>query len=464
MNSQSHSARAEQANSISARTKSRPAQQEGQFRQPDYLDLRGICTLAEPACDDFCVRVEAEQVWNQKCPRCGCDSKEVRPNGTRRQTVLDEPRGLKSVRIQLRRRSYKCRACGKTGLLPLDCLVERRGITRRRLDYLENESLLRPFRELAQEVGISARTVRDIFRERVTACESAFEVTAPRVLGIDGVYIEREERAILTDIERGEIINIWGTVKEELLTPTLERLHGREKVEVVVMDMAKGLRGAVKAALPDAIIVIDRYHIQRMANEAMDKVRNRLRRREGHKNQHTMCKSFLLRKHPHQLKEKEKAELEWWFSFKPELAAAYDLKERFFAIWHTYSKSDAQESYRQWRLSVPPEQKKDFQKLITAMTNWGEYIFNYFDHRYTNAFTESTNRRVKDVQREARSGSFETVKAKVIYGTIVRRRMKEARERQAKPKRSRSGKAGGILRPERPLLPARQISIQMSLF
>lgn len=453
-----HSPRPKQADTTSTQ------QQETGTRQPDYLNLHGVRTLTEPECRDFCISVEAEQVWNQKCPKCGCDSKEVRPNGTRQQTVLDEPRGLKSVRIQLRRRSYKCRACGTAGLLPLDCLVERRGITRRLLDYLENESLLRPFRELAQEVGISARTVREIFRERVADCESAAEITVPRVMGIDGVYIERKERAILTDIERGAVIDIWRTVKSEELAPALRLLPGRDRVEVVVMDMAQGLKSAVKEALPNAAIVIDRYHIQRMANEAVDRVRNRLRPRGRRKNQATMCKSSLLRKHTHQLTKDEKAEVERWFDFKPELRAAHNLKERFFAIWHTHSKSAAQESYCRWRLSIPPELEKDFKKLTTAMTSWGEYIFNFFDYRYTNAFTESTNRRVKDIQREARRGRFETVRAKAIYGAKVRRQMKEARERQPKPKRSRSGKAGGVLAPGELLLPARQTSIQMSLF
>jgi transposase len=231
------------------------------------------------------------------------------------------------------------------------------------------------------------------------------------------------------------------------------------------MDMAASLKKAVKKALPDAVIVIDRYHIQRMANQALNKVRNRLRREVQRKsNERTMCKSSLLRKHPNKLKEGERAELEMWFSVKPELRAAYELKEQFFAIWHTHSKAAAQESYRQWLLCIPPELRKDFGKILTEMKKWGKYVFNYFDYRYTNAFTESTNRRVKDIQREARSGSFETVRAKVIYGTIVRQQMKAARERQAKPKRSRSGKAGGVLVPETLLPLMRQTSIQMSLF
>lgn len=463
MNSLSHAhvIGEKQANSTSA-----PEQQEAYTWQHDYLDLPEVRTLSEPHCEDFCIRIDAEQVWYEgKCPDSECNSTGLRPNGTRWQNIIDEPRGLNSVKIRLKRRSFKCR-CGRAGLLPLACLVERRGMTRRLLSYLENQSLQRrSFRELAQETGRSDRTVREIFWGRVSQSEGARKasVTAPRVLGIDGVYIERKERPILTDIKEQTIIDIWKTVKTAPLASKLKKLRGRKKVEVVVMDMAKPLKAAVEIALPNAVIVIDRYHIQRMANEAMDKVRNRLRQRGRHRDEPTMCKSSLLRKHPHQLKRNENEDLKWWFDEKPELLAAYELKEKFFAIWHTHSKAVAQESYRQWRLSVPRELKKDFAKLINAMKNWGEHIFNYFDHRFTNAFTESTNRLVKDVQREARHGSFDTIRAKVIYGTIARRQMRAARARQAKPKRSRSGQAGGVLVPEMPLPLTRQPAFQMHL-
>jgi transposase len=367
MNPQSHIPHAKRENSTSAGTQESLSQQDMHKWQLDYLNLQGIHTLAEPSCNDYCIRVEAEQSWSQKCPNCGCESKDVRPNGTRQQVILDEPRGLRSVRIQLRRRSYKCKVCGKAGLLPLDCLVEKRGITRRLLDYLENESLLRPFNVLAQEVGLSTRTVREIFKARVAVCDYTTVVTAPRVLGIDGVYIKRKECAILTDIEQGMIIDIWGSVTAATLTPALRQLPGWEKIEVVAMDMSKSLKSSINQAIPHAVIVIDRYHIQRMANEALDKVRKRLRPFVRRKNQFTMCKSSLLRKHAYQLKVAEKIELERWFSFMPELRAAYELKERFFAIWHTSCRATAQENYRQWLLSIPLELSKDFKKVITAM-------------------------------------------------------------------------------------------------
>jgi transposase len=337
------------------------------------------------------------------------------------------------VRIDLRRRSFSCRACGTSKLVPLDCLAEGRRMTRRLELYLQRRSLLRPFSEVAQETGVSSKTIREVFREHVKALEGEREekCPTPRVLGLDGVYINSKERAILTDPERGLVINIVPTVQAELLGNVLRDMPGCEKVEVVTIDMSAGLRSAVSRAFPHAAIVIDRYHIQRMANEAVDNVRRRLRKEiKRTRGGVQMCHRKLLRKHRGQLTLVERSQMEQYFKLLPELQLAYETKENFFAIWRAGSSIEAKARYEEWRKACPQEIRYDYKTLFTAMENWGKYIFNYFDHPHTNAFTEASNRRIKDIQREGRGGSFETVRYKAIFGTLLRQELKAAKEQE----------------------------------
>jgi len=83
-----------------------------------------------------------------------------------------------------------------------------------------------------------------------------------------------------------------------------------------------------------------------------------------------------------------------YFALFPELQLAYETKESFFAIWRATGSVAAKARYAEWRVACPPEVVADFKPLHTAMQNWGEYIFNYFDHPHTNAFTEASNRRI----------------------------------------------------------------------
>ena len=53
----------------------------------------------------------------------------------------------------------------------------------------------------------------------------------------------------------------------------------RHQVEIVSMDMWKPYRRAVQAVLPQARTVVDKFHVVRMANEALEKVRKGLRKK-----------------------------------------------------------------------------------------------------------------------------------------------------------------------------------------
>lgn len=49
------------------------------------------------------------------------------------------------------------------------------------------------------------------------------------------------------------------------------------------------------------------------------------------------------------------------------------------------------------------------------MDNWGPWIFTYFDHRITNAFSESINNLIRLLSRLGRGYSFEALRAKILY-------------------------------------------------
>jgi hypothetical protein len=50
------------------------------------------------------------------------------------------------------------------------------------------------------------------------------------------------------------------------------------------------------------------------------------------------------------------------------------------------------------------------------MSNWRPEIFAYFDHKATNAYTESLNGLVKHTNRMGRGYSFEVIRARILFG------------------------------------------------
>lgn len=105
-------------------------------------------------------------------------------------------------------------------------------------------------------------------------------------------------------------------------------------------------------------------------------------------------------------------------------AAAYDLKERLYAVYDVETKEEAWAEYLNWEASIPDELAKPFKPVKTAFQNWREYILNYFDdNRVTNAFTESFNSKVRRVYRDGRGYTFERLRAKVLYTDRLQKRV-----------------------------------------
>jgi transposase len=433
----------------------------------DYCGLAGLRTLQEPEMTEDRILIKTEQLARLLlCPRCGGALKR---NGTRRQVVRDEPRGVRGVWIEVRRQGYRCTRedCQKPVLQPLYGVDGKRRMTTRLVRYTQVNALLDKFTMVALRTGLSVRTVSEIFQEYVNTLDQTFQFKTPRVLGLDGVHIERAdtrqaeetlaeeaeeekrdrlsrlERGIITDIEAGQVIDVRKNCSKKEMIQAIRKIPDYQQVEVAVIDMSHPLRNAVEEALPEAVIVIDRFHVQRYANDSMDNVRKRLRKGVDERpGESFMCDKDLLRKHWNKLTREEQENLKSWFRYMPELGMAYEMKEAYFEIWNSPSSAIARKRYQDWRdrlVGMNSEFENDFQPLLSVMGNyWGKYIFNYFDHRYTNAFTEQANRQLRDILTASRSCGFKTYRAKIVYGTMVRKQMEQQREMWAKARKKRS--------------------------
>jgi len=417
----------------------------------DYLNLSGLRVISQPEENEFSLWIKAEQFPKlESCPVCGSDYEQFTRNGTRPRIVRDVPRGLQSVYVEILRQSYYCAQCQKLFRHPLSSVSDSRRMTTRLVSHIEKLSLLRPAREVSLLTGASTGTIREIMTRYRQHLDKTVRFETPRVLGIDGVFARvkdetgksrKRECAMFTDIEAGLRIDLRPGITIKEVSKRLRAFLHSKRIKIVVIDMSPALLAAIREALPDAIIVVDLFHIQSKINEGLDKVRIRLRKGAARrKGQLTMCRKELLRKRRDQLKPNEEKELKLWFELKPELGLAYEVVEGCLKIWHSSSSKTAQERYQSWLKQFPPELRKDFHELLSAFKNWGEYIFNYFDHRYTNAFTESSNRIVKDILRETRGCDFETLRGKVIYGTWIKKQMEEARLEEMKRKKRKPKK------------------------
>ncbi len=351
------------------------------------------------------------------CPYC--ESTELLKHGTDAQIIRDVPSHGKRVAIHVDRQRFRCMNpdCKKTCFEPLPDVDENRFMTKRLITYLQRRSMNRTFVSLAEESGIHERSVRRIFHAYAQELEQATHFATPRIMGMDELHVIHQARGIITNIEAGTVVEFLADRKKQTIIRYLSNLDQREKIEVVCIDMWQPYREAVLQILPQATIVIDKFHAVKMANQALEAVRKAVRAQLSEKQRRTLMHDrFLLLRRRSELQPKDVLILETWTKNFPTLGKAYEMKESFYEIWDAQSKDEAFDRLFTWQDRITPELSDAFIQVALTMEEWGDEIFAYFDRRVTNAYTESLNGLTRVANRLGRGYSFEVLRARLLYG------------------------------------------------
>lgn len=348
------------------------------------------------------------------CPHCGRG--EIVGFGRREQLVRDLPMHGKRVGVYVDTRRYRCHQCSRTFYERLPAVDERRMMTTRLVEWVGRQSVKRPFAHLAEEVGLAENTVKNVFRDYINELERTVRFEVPRWMGIDEIHIIKKPRCIISNIEHNTAVEVLADRTKRTVMTYFQNLKGREKVSYVAMDMWTPYRESVQALMPQATIVIDKFHVVRMANEALENIRKAQRAElSARQRRGLMHDRFVLLKRRHDLTDEEYLKLSGWTANFPILGAAYDAKEAFYGIWDMGTRPEAERAYEIWKSGLTGDVSEAFHPLVRAVDNWRPHIFAYFDHRVTNAYTESLNNLIRVMNRLGRGYSFEALRAKILF-------------------------------------------------
>lgn len=390
------------------------------MRQFDLLNLDTLQTsnLIDQG-DHYIIEVDGQGIPGC-CPHCQTGA--PYRHGSQQQHYIDIPMHGKPVLLRVDRARFRCKGCSKTFFSNLPDIDPKRKASTRFVKYIEQECMTKTFALLARETGIDEKTIKNIFEDYVGRLEKEVKFETPEFLGIDELKIIGEYRCMITNVNELAVFDLLPNRRKTDLMTYFKSMPDKHKVKVVTMDMWRTYKDVVNAQLPGRDIVVDRWHVVRMANEALESVRKRIRK-ELNTRQRLKLKGdrFILLEREHNLLPEQREKMLCWFELHPELELAYRAKESFHEIYTCDSKTEAQEFARAWVRSIPSEIEFAFDASRTALTNWWDEVFNFYDHQVTNAYTESTNRLAKDVNRMGRGYSFEVMRARLIYEKQARK-------------------------------------------
>jgi transposase len=264
----------------------------------DLLNLTGWRTLTYKETEHDVVILAAPTTEpTQTCASCGAAPSKFQKWGMTALSYLHDLQVRnKRTRIYFQRQRYLCSGCGKTLLQPLAGVDERRMITTRLLDYIKQKSLsiFHTTAGLADEVGYSEQTIRNLATAHALKLENERVVETPKWLAIDEVHIENQARCVISDPANRRVIHMLLNNSQKELEIWLLQLPDRHRVEVVTIDMWAPYFGAIQLLLPEAEVVVDRYHVHNLLNMAIKDVLAVLRASMSYSEQRKFMRDPLI--------------------------------------------------------------------------------------------------------------------------------------------------------------------------
>ena len=375
-----------------------------------------IITNVESNCEEMHIYFKLERK-DHICPDCGAVTNKV--HDYRPSIIKDAPIMGKKTFLHYSKRRYHCDCCGKHfketfNYLPAHCRITTRlnFLAINMMKHTQNVS------SIAKQIGISAST---IFR-RMNDVNFPKPSALPLVLSIDefkGNAGGEKFQAILTDPKSRTVFDILPSRTQWKLKDYLHEFNNKKDVRYFIMDMNYVYREIAESYLPNATIVIDKFHVVRYVTWALENVRKRIQK-EMHPSKRKYFKRSrkILLSHYHRLKTENKQALEVMLQQSPDLAVAYYLKEQFYDFMDSKTRDEAYTKLRKFIISAQTSELKEFDACLTMLSNWSNYILNSFECPYTNGFTEGTNNKIKVIKRNGYGfRNFKNFRNRILLAT-----------------------------------------------
>ena len=261
--------------------------------------------------------------------------------------------------------------------------------------------------QVTKLMGISWETVGAIVERVVARRLDPERLNGLCSIGIDEFSYRKRHRYLTTVVDHDRCRVVWA--HEGRSGNVLERFFdelGSDRclnISNVTIDMAEGYINAVKNRLPQAQIVFDRFHVQKLASDAIDKVRRSMVREATDPDESRAIKRsrFALLKNPWDLRPTERRKLSEIQEHNKRLYRAYLLKETLAQALDYQHVQRAREALEDWLSWASRSKLKPFVKAARTVRKHLEGIVAYVRTRLTNGLVEGLNNKLRVVTRRA---------------------------------------------------------------
>jgi len=366
--------------------------------------------------DDDGLVVDVAPTWKiPRCGDCGSQARSIHDERERYWRHLDGAGMYVKLRYSIRR--VHCPACGGVKTERVPWAGHGFNFTHafeERVAFLAQQSSKTAVSELMR---VSWRTVGGIIRRVVGRHLDVEEdrLDGLRHIGIDEISYRRHHEyvTVVIDHERGVVVWAQRGKNADTLKAFFKELGPErcKRIESATIDMSAAYISAIEEMIPGAKLIFDRFHVQRLVQNALDETRrDEVREALGKEGKKALKNTrWSLLKSPWNLTGAENKSLEELEEANKTLFRGYMLKESFAAILDGRQIHVARERLSAWIADARESGLSHFVKTAGTIERHMDGILEYVRTRFSNGRTEGMNGKIRTITR--RSFGFHSAKA-----------------------------------------------------
>ena len=303
--------------------------------------------------------------------------------------------------------------------------AEREARITRRYEYV----MLRYCQMMTQKAAaallrVAPSTLSDQLHRSIERRREGHRIRGLRTLGIDEIsYCKGHKYATLVyDLERSVVVWIGrgkGRATIDEFFDNVLSAYQKAQVQAACCDMSEAYIGAISEHCPGAKLVLDRFHIVKAMNEAVDEVRKE-QWRESDLAERKALKGlrWLLYRHSSTRSKRDTRTLKALERGNRRIYRAWRLKDEFEQLWEYKAPWAAERFLKRWTTTALRSRLAPMRKFVAMIRRHQHGVLAFVDTRLTNAIGEGLNRIVKIIKNRASGFRDLPPFADMIYLTV----------------------------------------------
>ena len=273
----------------------------------------------------------------------------------------------------------------------------------------------------AELLGLSWDQLHAIMERAVARGLGRRELEGLRHVGLDEKSFGKGQSyvSLLNDLDEGKVLEVTkdnDRAAADALFATLPK-EVREAIEAVCIDMSGHFGAAARAAVPQAALVHDRFHISAHLNDAVAAVhREENRRLQKLGDERLKGTQRLFGFDPDKLDEEQAVKFAELKGSDLKSARAWAMKEVFRRFWYYSYEGSARKFFKEWYGWASRSRLQPMVKVAKMLQRHFENIITYLRYPITNAVSEGLNSKIQAIKSNARGfRSFLNYRTRILF-------------------------------------------------